>query len=363
MKVIHTYASSTIVWKEQFYVMLLSALYAKKHYGNIHLFCTKPIAEQLESIESFYSDITIIPNSSSSTYSLPKINTYASQTEPFLHLDHDSILFNKVDFEQSGSPFVFSHPDMKDLVNKKGKLGYHIPLMYGKGNTDYKYVKRAYLELIDKLEEKIPGILIPFDTIPNMALVYVNRPNVFSRVAEYALSYYEQNKTVLDAHDFGAHHLEQYLMHHLLYAENKEYRKAAKKFRTFLIPKVPLTVNFKQQDKVKASIQDTQFPFSIETYNTYPYFNQKKSVKHTFEKPEDIANLFGNHFGGYIHFSYLQWYQILQPYVLNEIVTNFGENYVLSAHKYFKEKYEESDLPTKSEGEKLFEQLTNFSFE
>lgn len=362
MKVIHTYVSNSIVWKEQFYVMLLSALYAKKHYGNIHMYCSKVISDQLQGIEDIYSSVQVVPDIETSTYSVPKLNTYAAQKEPFLHLDHDSILFKNVNFKLSDSPFVFSHPDMKEIIGEKG-LGLFSIFSDSKLVADFELIKKMYLELLGTLKDQLPNKGIPFDSIPNMALVYVNNPDEFSKAANQALSYYNRNKQILDAHDYGAHHLEQYLIHHLLFIENKQYRKAAKKYRTFLLPKVPLTLSVKQQERAKASIAATQFPFSFDTYNTYPHFNQKKVSTHTLEKPEDISKLFGNHFGGYIHLSYLQWYQILQPYIINEIVTNFGEKYIRSVHNYFKKEYHGGVLPTKSEGEKLYEDLTGFSFD
>ena len=360
MKVIHTFVSDEIVWKEQMYVMVLSALYAKKHYGDIALYCSNNIAKQFSEILPIYDEIKII-DSSNKTYSVPKLKVYSKQTESFLHLDHDSILFDKIPFDDADSPFVFSHPDMKTISGRKGKLSDHIPLLYG-NNKDYRYIKEVYLELIDKLSGKYPQKKIPFASIPNMAVVYVNDSTSFSSASQEVLNYYSSNKDIIDNHNFGAHHLEQFLLHHILFHNNNVYKKASKKFKSFVFPKVPFTIEFKDQDSIKASIKDTNFPFTFTSFQTYPYFNRPNVKKNIINSPEDIKRFFGNHFGGYIHLSYLQWYQIFIPYILNEIESNFGIEYIESIHNHFRQRYLNLSLPRLSEGELLYGKLSNFSF-
>ena len=50
MKVIHSFVSKEIIWKELAYTQMLSALLAQKHYGNIHFYTTEKHKEQIEAM-------------------------------------------------------------------------------------------------------------------------------------------------------------------------------------------------------------------------------------------------------------------------------------------------------------------------
>ena len=100
MKVVHTFASHNIIWKERMYIQMLSALYAKKHYGNIHLYTTEMEAEQINKIGVPYTSINteLLKDVDCTVYGVPKIYTYREMDEPFLHIDTDSVFFSKFDF-------------------------------------------------------------------------------------------------------------------------------------------------------------------------------------------------------------------------------------------------------------------------
>jgi hypothetical protein len=59
----------------------------------------------------------------------------------------------------------------------------------------------------------------------------------------------------------------------------------------------------------------------------------------------------------------MQWYQLWQVLVIDELVNEFGQDVVLKAHNYFKRIYPSLDLPILSESEELYEKFTgNFIF-
>jgi len=60
------------------YVQMLSALYAKKHYGNIHLYTTEMEAEQINKIGVPYTsiDTKLLNNVDTKVYGIPKMHTY-----------------------------------------------------------------------------------------------------------------------------------------------------------------------------------------------------------------------------------------------------------------------------------------------
>lgn len=361
MKVVHSFNSKEIIWKEQFYAMLLSALYARKHYGNISLYCSGIQKDQIDSIGPIYDsiDTSLYTSETYNAYSYPKLKSYLAQKENFLHLDHDTIIFKKINFDKIKSPVIFSHPEIKSFVKSKGDLNYHLGLILGNNNKDYSYLNSAYLDIIK--DATIPENIInnlDFTSLPNMNIVYVDDVESFKDSVAKALDHYLLNKDLIDKHPFGAHHIEQFFIHQHLLQNNLSYKHAVKKNRTFLQKKVPLSISIKDQNSFNSFISKTVFPVKFKTYSKCICCGNKKTIKYKLNKPEDISNLFGMHFNGFLHLSFLQWSQLWQTYLIHEIVSEFGEELIIKAHKYFKGYYKNSNLPTISEGELLYEKIT-----
>jgi hypothetical protein len=360
MKVVHTYSSRELIWKEQMYVMFLSALYAKRHYGNIDLYCSDIQEQQFKELPSLYSNIiTNVASNEFKIYSHPKLLTYLDQKEPFLHIDHDTVIYRKLKLGKV--PFKFSHPEIKQLLKRPGNLGVHIPLLFGGQDDDYNYVNKSYIELYKTLLDKIPeGIRenVDFEHIPNMNVTYVNDVETFNLAVRNSLDYYNANKTIVDNHEFGAHHIEQFMIHQQLRTLSKEYKKSIKKGKAFLQPKTPLAISMKSMQKLAPSIKDTKFPFKFLVYRSCECCKRVSILENKISSIEDIKEYFGYKFNGYTHFSFMQWYQLWQVIIINEIVEEFGVEYVQEIHKYFKKVYPEHDLPPLSEAEITYEKLS-----
>jgi len=369
MKVVHTFASREIIWKERMYVLMLSALYAKKHYGNIELYTTEIESKQIESIGVPYTNIntSLLNNVDCTQYSLAKIYTYKEMNEPFLHIDTDSVFFSKVDFTQFKSSFLFSHPDMKHLSNMKGTLGEHIPFLIN--NKDEKlnshnhfwinhvYLK-LYLDLFDKHSTELKSNF-NFTHIPNMSIVLVRDYKNFKIACEQAIIHYYENKEVIDKQEMGPCYIEQLMIHQYLLSGNSDYKELVKKDETFLFKDVPLSITLETQSKTNSSLYKTQFPFDFRTTSRCSCCNEQKLNNHTIESIDDIKNMFDFKFFGYTHFSFMQWYQLWQVIIINEIVETFGEEYVIKINNYFKRIYPGLGLEMYSESELLYEKLTN----
>jgi len=372
VKVIHTFASYKTIWKERLYVQMLSALYAKKNLGNIHLYTTEQEAEQINEIGIPYTsiDTSLFSDQDLTLYSLPKLMTYEAQTEPYLHIDCDSIFYDKVDLSlylNKKSPFFFSHPDVKDFADIKGKLGKHIPLFINNrdeeiSSGDYNWINLVYLKLYQQLLHKQdPSVKKYFDfsSIPNMNLVLVKEPEVFAEAVSKSLSHYFKNKNVIDKNEYGPCYIEQLMIHEYLLSLSKQYRKSVKKQKTFFFKNTPLSITRKVQAKSHASIEKTTFPFNFRVNNWCQCCGKAKGTKkYSIDFPEDIKKFFGYNFNGFTHLSFMQWYQVWQVIIINDIVENFGEEYVINAHKYFRKKYQQLNLPLVSEGELMYEKLT-----
>ena len=376
MKVIHTYASYKPIWKERLYVQMLSALSAKKYFGNIHLYTTEEESKQVNEIGIPYDsiDTSLFSKSDQDCYSIPKLKTYAAQTEPYFHIDCDSVFYDKFDlspFMNMKSPVVFSHADMKHHAGLKGKLGDQIPHFLNNKiepttdstlSGDYWWVNHVYLKLYQDLFDVQDGEVkkyFDFNSIPNMSLILVKDPESFSLASKKSLDHYLTNKTVIDQNDMGPCYVEQLMVHQYMLTISEDYRKRVKKKDIFFFKEVPLSITLKVQSKTNPKISDTQFPFKFRVNKWCSCCNHGKGIKkHRIESPERISDYFGYKFNGYTHFSFQQWYQVWQTLIINEIVSEYGEQFVINIHKYFYDLYPKLDLPVYSEGELMYEKLT-----
>lgn len=375
MKIVHTFASYNTIWKERLYIQLLSALYAKKHYGNIHLYTTAQEAEQVEEIGIPYDsiDTSLFTESDRDCYSIPKLKTYSTIKEPYLHIDCDSVFYEKLDLDrltQKKSPVIYSHPDMKHhskLGDVKFELGDHIPLLLNNRdeaitNHDYYWIHHVYLKLYLELfhtHSRDVKKYFDFKSIPNMSLVLVNDPESFSKASDMAIQHYKEYKDIIDGNEMGPCYIEQLMVHEYLLTISEDYRRRVAKKDIFFFKNVPLSITLKVQKKTKPNISETEFPFKFRVNDWCNCCKRNKGLKkHKMLTPESISEYFGFKFNGYTHFSFLQWNQIWQTIVINEIVTEFGVDYMIRAHKYFFDLYPKLNLPVYSEGELMYEKLT-----
>jgi len=115
------------------------------------------------------------------------------------------------------------------------------------------------------------------------------------------------------------------------------------------------------------NIDDVKWPLVFKTRNVLndyrgfsPYKNIKNKIK--IKSLEEYKDYLEEDFGGFMHATYMKWYDWMQAYIIHNIRTRVGDQPLLDIHKYFRKIYPEYKLPLKSGGEKLYEKLTNFSF-
>ena len=192
-----------------------------------------------------------------------------------------------------------------------------------------------------------------------MSIVLVRDFENFKIACEQAIEHYYENKEVIDKQEMGPCYIEQLMIHQYLLSGNSDYKELVKKDETFLFKDVPLSITLETQEKTTASIYKTEFPFDFRTTSRCSCCNEQKLNEHTIESIDDIKKMLDFKFFGYTHFSFMQWYQLWQVVIINEIVETFGEEYAINVNKYFKEIYSGLDLPKYSEGELLYEKFTN----
>lgn len=373
MKVVHSYVGEyDIIWKELLYSQYLSAVLANKHYGNISFAGTKGVIDQVEQIGIPYNSLIpdVVKQEDFSTWSIPKLKVFSFLKEPFLHIDNDTFIFDKIDFQKYQRPFIFSHPDMNLKHFGSGysdNLTFLIRSFFSETNKEsdfYFDINNTYLRLFFKLIDKLDeSVLKNFDlrSIPNMNLVYVEDYITFNKVSDLTLKHYYQNKAAIDKELFGPCYVEQLMLHQMLRVESKQYRKYSKKLKHVVFKKLPLSQ--KDQHNNTVSIDNITFPLRYDIYHKCKCCNTKTMKLVEVHEYKDLLNFLEYDFEGFLHSTYHKWYDVMQAYTIHQLKKEIGDDQIRIIHKYFKEKYPNFNLPVKSGGEKLYEKLTGFSFE
>ena len=405
MKVIHTYVDNqSIIWKELLYVQYLSAILAKKHYGNISFYGDNKVCQQVKELGLPYDEIIsdVVNKSDAHTFSIPKLIVYESQTEPFLHIDTDTLIFDKIEFDTFGEDYLFSHLDIwmdEKLSSKKGveelfetyliKSVEHLSpkgiLESIKQKHDYTSMNDTYSELFFKLLKRIEKKLfdnVNFRSTPNMNIVYVKNHNNFSKASSLALQHYYQNKEQIDKHKNGPCYIEQFMLHSYLRTIDEKYRKSNKEDNHVIFNEQPL--------REIAQIDDTDDRYGLgssfdtirqKDYNLFDKDGNRlitKFSKHNnwnslkddekyqrfcLTSEQSIKNLFKYDFGGFLHLTFLKWKTSFQAMVIHRLRNEIGDEGIRKIHKYFETIYvNQANLESKSEGEMLYTRLTDFDF-
>ena len=384
MKVVHSFANEhNVIWKELLYSQLLSALLAKEHYGNIDFHTTNEIAKVIDKLAFPYNNIiTKNVTSKDSTWSMPKLRAYQNLKESFLHIDNDTFIFNKINFDKYQSNILFSHPDTS--IKKHNKTRVRNDISEGisqliqttnvdvmSRNTYFSRLNETYLRLYFKIYNSgLPDDRITkhFDvaSIPNMNITYVNDVDLFTKATTIAVEHYTKNKKFIDKEKYGPCYIEQLVIHQLLRTLDKDYRKASFKHKHLIFKDVPTLLIGEQN--YTPNIDNVEWPLIFKTRNVIndccglsPYKNIKQKIK--INSLDEFKHYLEKDFGGFMHATYMKWYDWMQAYIIHNIRTRVGDQPLLDIHKYFKKIYPGYGLDQKSGGEKLYEKLTKFSFD
>lgn len=371
MKVVHSFVSNEIIWKELAYTQMLSALLAKEHYGNIHFYTTDKHKEQIEGMGVPYTSIntSVLTENDFETTSIPKVKTFAAQTEPFLHIDTDTLLYKELDFSGIKSPAIFSHPDFS-FKKLKGPFDSIVDRIFSGFDDNgvktledkfYNNWKKVYIRLYLKLIENLPSDFVRnmnLSSIPNMNIIYIQCPAEFKLAATQALGHYARFKKDIDAEEFGPCYIEQLYLHGALATLNRDYRHAAFKMkgknRSTLFNDTPWSIP--NIENCVADHNDIKWPLKIR-YEKICECGKGHKVKEKYESVEDLKRFAEDDFGGFFHTSFSKWYDYVQANIIHQTVQRFGDEYVLNVHNYFKDIYKELDLPQISLGEQLYMKL------
>jgi hypothetical protein len=178
-------------------VELAKKYYTTEFYGDdssYRLFNEKGIEFDkvvlLDSIKNYNGDIT----------SYSKLMAMMNQTEPYMCLDFDSLLFQQI---PNDSTFIFGYPEISSL-----KLHNILTEDYPEKFLDY--VNLYYKRHLVKYKHKFPSYLNPStNEIPNFSLFVCNHPTLIREILNDIFNRFEEN----ELEEMGAMFIEQLLIY------------------------------------------------------------------------------------------------------------------------------------------------------
>lgn len=384
MKLVHSYVPTSfngskiypVIWKELMYGQLLSVLLAKREYGNISLYTNEDIAKQVLDIGIPYDEINteVLGEVKSNCYTYPKMKFFSQLTEPCMHIDTDTYIFDKIDFSMAKTSTMYAHAD------QPFNLGYaNDTKMLSEFINNVTEVYTALATLHEEQLADIDPLSVDLMKIPNGNITYIKNPEVFRQATNLALDYYYKNQSVIDSLKYGGVYVEQMIIHLYLMKLDPEYKAAAEKGDHLLSMDRFMTMGGEYFDKETKTTKYT-FPFKFKVNLIKDEFRpdvlalKKELVEKGYnvaqditkeviiESKEDLPKYFKFGFYGIHHPSFNKWDPIFECLTIGYIAENFGEEWLQKVHRSFTRYYEGYDLPALSRGEQLYEEVTGYKF-
>jgi len=307
MKAIHTYVpcnGNDTISKKMVYNMLLSTLLGNVFFDDVILYTTTKIKKIVEYIGIPYKQIIEVPfnETKRGTFSIPKLETYSLQTEPFIHIDLDSHLYN-IDPNKVGKMDIFfSYPDMSV------------------GDGTYESIERlhnTYLKKLYEMSDIIPAELkehITLFDIPNFCVFGGNNTQLIRDSTNYCLEIYKSNKDLFDKDYYNACIIEQLLI------------PSAMKM---LGGKSEFDYLYETKDKV--TMDGDSYPFKM------MYGGKNVNINNE----ERLYNLVNGDYGQIIHLNGYKDTETLLFLTREMIIQRFnGSKYIFKINDLYHEKYE-----------------------
>lgn len=345
--------------KNEAYMMMLSSLLLKKHYGSVTLYTNQIQKTWFEKIGfEFDYDTKILQDETSDVFSMSKLTIMKSISEPFIHYDLDTLVFEKPNLNRK-TPYIFSNPDVA-FATKKLDITNGEDVMK---SAEFKIIYDNYLEFYfqnkDSLEniKGFPHNEIKLSEIPNMNIISVTDGiSEFNKSIDEVLVIYKKLKKEFDKKRIYATFLEQFLINFYLKKNNPQYKKIIEEYSCDLIPiqespylftNIPVEIKNENLDKWPLKFMNTQY--CTKCLQEHNYVTE-------FESIEKLKNNFDFNFLSYYHLGGDKPFPLVNAMIISHLIKNFGEDKVIKIHNFYK-----NLLGTKqyiSLGEKLYEEIT-----
>ena len=332
MKIVYSYIPHNYVeGEERFlpkkiaYILMLSVLQARQLYDKVELYTNPEQAKFFKRLGIPFTkiDTAVLQHERANCPSIPKLKTYVAQTEPFIHIDLDTVLFDKLPIAKN-RPLMFAHKD------------------FG-GGIDYlclNSIVTSYINPLTEAKDRLPDFYTSsydHEELPNMNVVVVRDVELFRKATQRALDSYYAVKDIIDIDYMRFCLPEQAFIHLELKKLSEVYNQMVKDDKHIYSKKT-----FTQLSNAGS------FPFGVIS-NTY--INDQIE----FNEVEDIFKVTDYNFGGVIHLlGSLKEDIYIKALVINLIVTKFGEQHAINISKAYG-----SEL---DEGEELYKQYTGLKF-
>lgn len=361
--------------KDEMYINMLSTLLINKHYGSSTLYTNDTCKLIFNQIGIPYTkiDTKVLAKEPAKAFALPKLLAMKEQTEPFLHLDLDSLVLEAPTFPEQ--PFIFSHVDQPAVKEKPKKERLTIANMFNRLNEDgwYLQANNAYYRFVSYFLDDLINLNFPlhyFDasTIPNMNIIKVEDTKMFTKAINKALEVYNK---VIAAYDTQAPweiscFIEQGCIHAILRELSPEYERLISSekdtYKHVLFADDPIKSNFYKSLESGEITHESIPPFPLKF--SHQAFcnscNQTHSMHHSILSEQDlIENLNLDkfkfwHIGGIN--KTIAW---IQAMVIGHLVKHFGVEEALKINSWFRDdRISKGYKPTLSPGEKMYEKLS-----
>lgn len=287
MKIVHTYLKTEkggLFRETILHSMLLSTLLAKKFYGRVELYTDRKTEKIVQEIGIPYDLINSdeLDNIELKSYTIPKVYTYSLMNEPFIHIDLDSFIFEK----------------LKELDTKTVWCAYP----EGGDELDFRIENRnfyhTYVESAFKIQSKLPQDLlsyIKFSNVPNFCIMGGYQHKIISEASKLALDIYLKFKDHFDSDYYYSIMLEQLLIPafiRYLLDKNNDIRMDDTTF-SFYYKNIPNFIDFENGEDYKVKINSN---------------GEIKNVGTT----EEFMGLVNYNFNGFLHLNgYKDLYQLI----------------------------------------------------
>lgn len=209
MKIIHTIKNINNNWIydiDNLRSLVLSCLLAKKHYDDVVLYTDKIGFDLVKKLKLPYTEVYLdqdIDTFNGRTFSIPKLITFSKQTEPFLHIDHDTFLFKPL--PELTQKYVFAYPDLQLGVKPTHIL--NDVMLHSFVNMFNTYIKTFSEHPTLLNNDFIKNIKL--DYIPNMCIFGGVSVNEISSASSRILDIYDTFSDIWDLDYYNACIVEQ----------------------------------------------------------------------------------------------------------------------------------------------------------
>ena len=282
----------------------ISVLQARKYYGEVVLYTNKHIKEQVLElgIPFTHIDTEILAEELALCPSIPKLKTYVAQNEPYIHIDLDTILFNKLPIEKT-KPVIFAHLDSNSE--------------YPMTVRDYESIHKAYI--LPFYDNVLPDYYkdIVLNLIPNMNIVAVNETALFKEQVKKSLQLYQNNREYFNTEYYRFCTIEQLSIFAELLNSSSEFKEIVQDEYHVL------------HENETNLIHGETLPMSIKINN----FIEKEIHIDTID---DINKLVNENFGGYLHLcGNYKTNPVMQAYILYMLDLKYNKEPLVKLEKYF----------------------------